>query len=224
MDRRQFFKKGLKGAADAALSVANKKVANKAAHWIRPPFAQPELDFLLTCTRCGDCTSSCPHQVIFPLPIARGAEVAATPAMDLLNKGCHLCEDWPCVSACKVNALELPTAARLQQDVGHGSETESQNQTQAKDAIQSNIQEHEFKPLPKLALATIEESQCLPYQGPECGACKGSCPVPDTLTWQNERPKIDRLSCVGCGLCRESCITNPKSVAIASIPKTEQES
>jgi len=43
---------------------------------------------------------------------------------------------------------------------------------------------------PKLAKVTINEDTCLPYQGPECGAC------------------------AGCALCREACITIPNSITI----------
>lgn len=27
--------------------------------------------------------------------------------MDLLTKGCHLCDDWPCVNACEPKALAI---------------------------------------------------------------------------------------------------------------------
>jgi ferredoxin-type protein NapG len=58
-----------------------------------PPYAQDELAFLLACTRCGACVTACPHGVIFPLAPRLGITVAGTPALDLLHKGCHLCED-----------------------------------------------------------------------------------------------------------------------------------
>lgn len=213
MDRRQFFRKGLKNAADAALSAANKKVSSKAAHWVRPPFAEPELDFLLNCTRCGDCITACPHHVIFPLSIKRGAEVAATPALDLLNKGCHLCEDWPCMSACQTGALQAPTAPPLENPEEKNSTNHQENRKNHKQEIESTPK---LAP-PKLANAAIDQQHCLPYQGPECGACRGSCPIPGTLLWHEEKPTINEQSCVGCGLCREACISQPPAITIKTI-------
>ena len=69
-----------------------------------PPFAVDELDFLLACTRCDKCIEACPHDVLFKLPARTGLQAAGTPAMDLLNRGCHLCRDWPCVAACEPDA------------------------------------------------------------------------------------------------------------------------
>lgn len=103
--RRQFFKRGFDKLTKTGLDLVEARAQHKAQHWIRPPFASSELDFLLACTRCNACIEACPHQIIFPLPISRGAEVAATPALDLANRGCHLCQDWPCVNACSDNAL-----------------------------------------------------------------------------------------------------------------------
>ena len=112
MDRRNFFRMGLQKAAETAVRLADESVTQRARHWIRPPFAQAELEFLLACTRCDKCIEACPHDVIFKLPARLGAQVVGTPAMDVLNKGCHLCEDWPCVNACEPDALRLPAAAR----------------------------------------------------------------------------------------------------------------
>ena len=194
MDRREFFKAGLQKATKTAVQIADETVAQRASHWLRPPFAQAELEFLLACTRCDKCIEACPHDVIFNLPARLGAQVAGTPAMDILNKGCHLCDDWPCVNACEPKALQLPV---LDEDVA--------------------------PPLPKLAYAEINTSSCLPYQGPECGACKPACPVPGAMTWDREKPQINPEFCTGCGLCREACIVEPKAVNISSLYSEYQE-
>ena len=192
MDRRAFFKRAAGKATEVIVKEVDSKVKAEAAHWIRPPYAVNELEFLLACTRCGECVTACPHQVIFPLESRLGAKVVNTPAMDLLNKGCHLCEDWPCVNACEPKALIFP-----------------------------EHDEDEKTPLPVFAMAHINTSTCLPYFGPECGACQGSCPVPGALIWQREKPSIDTEVCTGCGLCREACIVDPKAVSIASIHEQE---
>ena len=196
MDRRQFFRKGIGKVANVVLSAAEERVLHKAQYWLRPPFAIGELDFLLKCTRCSACIDACPHQVIFPLPMARGGDVAGTPALDLLNKGCHLCSDWPCVNACETGALSVVAQAPS------GDEAES--------ALQSPVA---LEPDFKLSEVRIDSTRCLPYLGPECGACQGSCPV-SALIWQDNKPSIDPNRCVGCALCREACITDPKAVSV----------
>lgn len=190
MDRRGFFRTGMEKASRVVVREMNDKAATRAAHWIRPPYALNELEFLLTCSRCDKCLQACPHDVIFLLPARLGARVAGTPALDLLNKGCHLCRDWPCVQVCEPGALKLPEPA----DDG--------------EAV-----------LPRLAGVAINPDVCLPYHGPECGACAASCPVPGALLWDGARPRIDTDKCSGCGLCREACITEPKAVDIQSLYK-----
>jgi len=70
----------------------------------------------------------------------------------------------------------------------------------------------------KFARAEIDSELCLPYQGPECGACADSCPVLGALEWRGPRPTINAELCTGCACCREICITEPKSVTISLLP------
>lgn len=81
--------------------------------WARPPFSMDEVDFLNTCSRCMDCIDACPHQALFPLGVKSGLLRAGTPALDLCKRGCHLCQDWPCVMACKTGALALPESGSM---------------------------------------------------------------------------------------------------------------
>jgi ferredoxin-type protein NapG len=191
MDRRDFFKRAIDKSGKAIVDTVDSNVKKQASRWIRPPFAIDELQFLLACTRCGDCIEACPHDVIFNLSAKLGAKVAGTPALDLLNKGCHLCEDWPCVSACEPRALLLP-----------------------------DVEEGEKNRTPKLASAHIDTATCLPYLGPECGACADSCPVKDALYIESEKPAINHENCAGCGLCREACILEKKAINIKSLYST----
>lgn len=198
MDRRDFFRRSLGKATEVAVKVADKRVSEKAKHWIRPPYAIPELDFLLGCTRCDACIEACPHDIIFPLAARLGADVANTPALDLLKKGCHLCEDWPCVNACEPEVLTF---------LDKESESIDYSEAVKADTIKSRIVE-------KFANAKIDESVCLPFSGPECGACVSVCSVEGALTLVQEKPVIDQNLCVGCAMCREACIVEDKAVSI----------
>jgi ferredoxin-type protein NapG len=160
------------------------QAATPPIRWVRPPFALEEAEFLTACTRCSGCIEACPHNIVFPLAATLGETVVNTPALDLLHKGCHLCLDWPCVAACDPGALRRP-----------------QNADGAPEG-------------PALAWVQIDANACLAYLGPECAACQGSCPVPGALTFTGERPAIDADLCVGCGLCREACIVDPKAIVI----------
>lgn len=195
MDRRGFFKSIANKAAEKPVEIVGEKIHRRAANWIRPPYALDEDDFLSACSRCNRCVEACPHQVIFKLPERLGAQVAFTPALDLLKKGCHQCEDWPCVNACNDMALVLP-------------EPEPDSDTE----------QNEIEPeLPKMARAEINSKACLPYNGTECDACADSCPVPGALTWDMTLPIINLLLCTGCGMCREVCVADPKAVDIRSL-------
>ncbi|MBF0400193.1 MAG: hypothetical protein HQL80_02885 [Magnetococcales bacterium] len=191
MERRQFFRLGFEKAVKTAVEWADSAVESRAGRCFRPPYAQREMAFLLTCSRCDRCIQACPHHVLFALPLEMGPQLAATPALDLLNHGCHLCSDWPCVRACEPGALRRPVGATPEAVI----------------------------PLPQLATARIDPNRCLPYRGPECGACGSVCPVPGALRWDGPRPAIVSGLCVGCGLCREACVTTPKAVELQTLRK-----
>lgn len=65
---------------------------------LRPPWALAEADFIDTCTRCNDCISACPQQIIKP-----GS--GGFPEVDFSAAGCDYCEE--CTQACSQGALTL---------------------------------------------------------------------------------------------------------------------
>ncbi len=192
--RRDFFRLGAQKAAQVACRLAGDKAARRAQNWFRPPFAADELEFLLACTRCDKCIEACDYGVLFKLPARLGIPVVGTPAMDLLNRGCRMCPDWPCVKACEPEALRLP---------GRGGATAPARA--------------------KLADVRIDPDTCLPYAGPECGACAHACPVPGALEWlDGVKPVINQERCTGCALCREACIVEPKAVKVSALVPDEK--
>jgi|TARA_B100001964_G_scaffold210989_1_gene245883 ferredoxin len=195
MKRREFLKQGVQKIVGIASELAGEEAAMGAENWLRPPFAVKELDFLLNCTRCDKCIKACPYEVLFKLPAHHGLQVVGTPAMDLLVRGCHMCRGWPCVTACEPGVLRLP----------------DQDRAPSPEAT-------------KLARVTINTKICLPYLGPECGACAYACPVLGALEWEDGlRPVIKQDVCTGCALCREACIVNPKAVDVSAfIPDDEE--
>ncbi len=226
LDRRAFLQIGLRKAATSAVDAAQTRLQQRAAHYIRPPFALDELDFLLKCTRCHDCCEACPHDLIFPLPARLGVEVVATPALDLANGACQLCDGWPCVAACEVKALQLPQldrqTASLPQPKAEASESGGEPpalSTVAGSRAPQPSEPDSARVLPMLARAAIDPEHCLPFRGPECGACASSCPVPGALEFEMTRPVINEELCIGCAACRAACITSPKSITISSLAR-----
>lgn len=186
--RRTFFRKAAAKAGEHVVDKAAAKLEARAAQWVRPPWARAELEFVLACTRCNGCIDACPQALIFALPASFGMDVAGTPALDLQHNSCLLCQDWPCLIACEPEALKAPEKV-----------------------------EAGFEAIPRLAKTQLRTDYCLPYQGPECGACEGICPIPDTLVFDGVRPRINSKNCVGCGQCRQACIAQPNAIQHQSL-------
>lgn len=181
MDRRAFLLGGISKAGKTAVNFLDQSI-NIPVRWVRPPFALVEPEFLLSCTRCNACIDACPEHALFPLRAKEFPPATGTPALDVLEKACALCKDWPCVMACDVGALLKPDDKRS---------------------------------MPKFQVSlTVNEEICLPYQGPECGVCINACTIPGALEWKLGAPVINQTSCIGCGCCRQSCITQPKAISV----------
>ncbi|MCB1735709.1 MAG: hypothetical protein KDH20_01985 [Rhodocyclaceae bacterium] len=202
MSRRAFFRFSGRKIVEKAGQALDETVRHDARRWFRPPFARDELTFLTTCTRCQACIDACPEGLIFRLPVSVGVRAAGTPALDLRNRACALCTDWPCVAACEPHALRLP-------------DPPEEDATGA-DPAGTEVADHDM-PAPALAVVSIDVSTCLPYHGPECGACGTACPIPGALRWDGPRPRVDMAHCVGCGQCRVACITEPKAIDVRTI-------
>lgn len=121
ISRKDFFKLAVKNGKSCVASLMEgyttaaqviKEAADKKAppplHYLRPPGALPEKEFLKTCTKCEDCLKACPHWVIRKAGSEFGNTVANTPIVVPLDNPCLFCEDLPCIRACEAEALKLP--------------------------------------------------------------------------------------------------------------------
>jgi ferredoxin-type protein NapG len=79
---------------------------------LRPPGAVAEAEFLALCTRCGDCAAACPHEAIVSAP-PQLREAEGTPLIAPREAPCRMCEDLPCIRACKPRALRPEAPAAL---------------------------------------------------------------------------------------------------------------
>lgn len=74
-----------------------------------------------------------------------------------------------------------------------------------------------------LGKVRIDETRCIAFSGPECGACAGRCPRDvDALEMVVTKPQVVTERCVGCGLCIEACPTIPKAIEL--LPLNERSS
>lgn len=89
-----------------------KKLAKTLNAPVRPPGAMEEMEFISTCTRCGDCVPACPYGAILRYPLTAGLR-GGTPYIDPHTKACELCPDTPCITACKPGALEPTPVDRI---------------------------------------------------------------------------------------------------------------
>lgn len=137
----------------------------------RPPGAVEETQFLAGCTRCNDCADACPHQAIVPASQRLGT-AGGTPTINADTSACQMCQDFPCITACKVGVLSDCTS----KVIGTAKITEhlclayhSMTCTVCSERCPSNdvIQVVDGKPL-------IDEETCT-----GCGVCRYVCPAPE---------------------------------------------
>jgi MauM/NapG family ferredoxin protein len=103
-DRRAFLLHNFRSLGRLFANTVSETItkASGGKRYLRPPGAIDEAAFLLTCTRCGDCGTACPTNVIKFLPPTAGAAVG-TPYINPLEQACDLC--GKCMPACEPKAL-----------------------------------------------------------------------------------------------------------------------
>jgi ferredoxin-type protein NapG len=106
--RRKFMKQvaglGVLGVAAAGGIWAAKDFKPEKAR-LRPPGAVEEDRYLTMCIKCGQCLQVCPYDSIL-LEDYEGKAGVGTAYIAPLERGCYLCEAFPCVLACPTGALD----------------------------------------------------------------------------------------------------------------------
>jgi ferredoxin-type protein NapG len=140
-------------------------------HWLRPPGAQAERDFLDTCSRCGECVRVCPAQCI-KIDYSGGRGKGA-PYIDPSEMPCVLCSGLSCMNSCPSGALQLVELPHIDMGTAHWNEhicvrSHGEECTRCVDHC----------PVGTTALELVEnrivvhEDHCT-----GCGVCQNNCPT-----------------------------------------------
>ncbi|MDG2947132.1 ferredoxin-type protein NapG [Bisgaard Taxon 10/6] len=108
-NRRQFLKNATRTVAGVCsvgviLGLQQHQANAKEGVALRPPGALSEKDFLVACTRCGQCVQACPYDMLHLASLLSPME-AGTPYFVARDKPCEMCPDIPCMNACPSGAL-----------------------------------------------------------------------------------------------------------------------
>jgi MauM/NapG family ferredoxin protein len=76
----------------------------------------------------------------------------------------------------------------------------------------------------KMGYAILDKTKCQAYGHTFCQQCVIDCPVPGAITQKDEKPRIHKNVCTGCGVCVLSCSTVNIPVAIKVKPQMVIES
>ncbi len=151
--RRRLFLRGKSAAAEPAPP--------------RPPWAlRPDSAFTTACTRCGDCISACPRQVL-------AAGDGGFPRIDFSHVGCSLCGD--CSRACTTGAIQA-----TRPEPAFPWTVQAQDHCLARRGVECRVcgdacdaRALRFVP----ALGGIAQLQLLAERCTGCGDCQPTCPV-----------------------------------------------
>jgi ferredoxin-type protein NapG len=235
--RRNFMKQaaglGVLGIA-AAGGIWAAKDFKRGTKRLRPPGAVEEDTFLSMCIKCGQCLQVCPYDSI-KLEDIDGKAGVGTAYIAPLERGCYLCEAFPCVLACPTGALDheanviekvhmgmaivvnesaclaLEKKKVTKEMIGriydHTKVISEEERRNRKVVINENDPEKVI--LQKQLLQKLDKEE-----GNPCSICADLCPFePDPsqaigMISKNGGlfPQI-REACVGCGACVELCPT-----------------
>jgi len=203
---------------------------------LRPPGAVDEENYLNLCIKCGQCLQVCPYDSILLEGVEGGASYGMA-YIDPTQRGCYLCEAFPCVLACPTGALdhehdqiemvhmgmavivnESACLALEKKPVPDSAIDRIYDHTKILTAAEHTAHkvvrrgdETEKEDLQKKVLEDLDK-----FRGgdKQCTICADMCPFhPDPSTAIGMVAKNGGLipeireACVGCGVCVELCPT-----------------
>jgi ferredoxin-type protein NapF len=136
----------------------------RAATPVRPPWSLPEIQFTDHCTRCGDCATACPEDLI-----VRGD--AGFPEVDFLRGECTFC--GRCADACNAAAFGPRDASpwHLRLTIRDDCLAQAAIHCEVcRDACPTAALR--FAPRVPVPIPILDAERCS-----GCGACIASCPV-----------------------------------------------
>jgi MauM/NapG family ferredoxin protein len=205
IDRRRFFREGLRSLFDNVGRAANPvqrmlkqledvkqefaSLADETTHAepprsegnsrfriLRPPGAQAEDDFLRICSACGNCVGVCPVNAIHIEP----GKAGGAPFIIAEDQPCTLCDGLHCMNNCPSGALQPVPIGLI--DMGTA----------------------QWKP-----------DRCIRSQGTECTVCVDRCPIgPRAIELRDGKIAVHEEGCTGCGVCEHDCPTSPKAIVV----------
>ena len=132
---------------------------------VRPPNSLEESLFLDTCSRCDDCISACPENII-----VKGD--GGYPEVNFKNGECTFCNE--CVSACQPKAIKIESETPWYLDVSVTSKCLSMNAVVCRTCSDNcEVQAIRFQ----LKVGGISEPIISLDDCTGCGACLHVCPV-----------------------------------------------
>ncbi len=177
--------------------------AENGAKYLRPPGAVDSFEAL--CVKCGQCVQVCPYHSIKLLDLASGKDLG-TAYVDFKERGCYLCDLFPCVLACPSGALNHSINDINDVKMGVAIIQNPQNcyfdKPVATELVQSLLNRKIHNDRELAAQNIVKENIAQ-----SCRLCVDSCPVDGAIKMSDNIPQI-LDSCVGCGVCAEVCFAN----------------
>ncbi|CZE46027.1 4Fe-4S dicluster domain-containing protein [Campylobacter geochelonis] len=190
------------------LQAKDKKTKNL---FLRPPGALTPKEFLSSCIKCGQCVQVCPYYCLKIADITDGFGIA-TPYINANERGCYLCDLFPCVLSCPSGALSHDTT--LVSDVKMGvaviTELNSCLSFKKKRLKQSDVLNLiSYKTHNQKEKDVVEKIKS--KVGEKCDLCASLCPHPksfkaiEMINLDDKKAPLIKEACVGCGVCAEVC-------------------
>lgn len=145
----------------------------------RPPWSVTETDFTDQCSRCGDCISQCPEQILI-----KGS--GGFPEVDFKRGECTFCQE--CVSSCKAPVFRDPQESPWSIKAVISDRCIAHKQVVCRSCVEQCDPEAISL---KLKIGGVGTPEIKPEQCTGCGACVAVCPTQAILIQapQNETTK-----------------------------------